>query len=246
MPPLAPPPIILGLDSNDTFRFYNRRQKNDYNTATDLDFLAVDIERNDSPIHFRRWQLAAEAVNKYPAIRSRFSARQCDDVNAQTSTLLWEPSADAIEDLIVDRAGNWPRPGLLRGMGGLIMGMVLWFASMAFGGVHASAWNGYFPSTVESWLWRASSVHVIFCGFLWLIINLLAKLFKQIDLFWDRVVALQAHRMTYLVLGILCFLGGFTFVLARIYLVLEAFVSLRKLPVSAYETPDWTQLLPHF
>ena len=35
------------------------------------------------------------------------------------------------------------------------------------------------------------------------------------------------------------------FVLARVYLVVEAFVSLREVPVAVYATPEWTDLLPH-
>lgn len=208
--------------------------------------IETDVEQNKSRINLRRWHLAAQAVEQYPAIRSRFKVGINDDVDTNNTHALLEPSTDAIEDLIVDRVGNWPRAGLLRGMGGLIMGMILWFASMAFGGVHAAGWNGYFPSTVEFWMWRASSVHVVFCGLLWLVINLLAKMSTRIDRFWDRVVALQENRMTYMLLGFLCFIGGFTFVVARAFLVVEAFVSLRKLPKAAYETPDWTQLVPHF
>lgn len=34
-------------------------------------------------------------------------------------------------------------------------------------------------------------------------------------------------------------------VLARVYLVVEAFVSLREVPVAVYATPEWTDLLPH-
>lgn len=35
------------------------------------------------------------------------------------------------------------------------------------------------------------------------------------------------------------------FVLARVYLVVEAFASLREVPVAVYVTPEWTDLLPH-
>lgn len=167
-------------------RFFHK-QKSAGNTARHFEVTEIDIEQNNSSVHLRRWQLAAEAVCQYPAIRSRFKEVLCDSVDTSEAATFLEPSSDAVEDLIVDRVGNWPSPGLLRGMGGLIMGMILWFATMAFGGIHAATWNGFFPSIVESWMWRVSSVHVVFCGFLWLIINLVAKMCKRIDLFWDRV-----------------------------------------------------------
>jgi hypothetical protein len=32
---------------------------------------------------------------------------------------------------------------------------------------------------------------------------------------------------------------------ATIFLVVEAIISLRDMPVEAYQTSDWTQLIPH-
>ena len=235
-------PDLPSLDCGESLGFC-QKQNTMLNPMNDSELTETDVEKNKSPMQMRRWQLAAQVVSQYPAIRSRFEVARHGNVDNNKAITHLEPSINAMEDLVVDRVENWPSAGLL---GGLIMGMILWFASMAFGGIHAAAWNGYFPSTVEFWMWRASSVHVVFCGLLWLVINLLAKLSKPIDMFWDRVVALQERRMTFIFLGILCFIGEFTFVIARIYLVLEAFVSLRQLPVAAYETPDWTQLVPHF
>jgi len=34
-------------------------------------------------------------------------------------------------------------------------------------------------------------------------------------------------------------------VISRLYLVVESFISLRKVPVEVYQTPDWTQWIPH-
>ena len=34
--------------------------------------------------------------------------------------------------------------------------------------------------------------------------------------------------------------------LARAFVVIEAFVSIRELPEGAYKTPTWTQVFPHF
>ncbi|KAH7357307.1 hypothetical protein BKA65DRAFT_534990 [Rhexocercosporidium sp. MPI-PUGE-AT-0058] len=39
--------------------------------------------------------------------------------------------------------------------------------------------------------------------------------------------------------------GLLAYIPARIFLVVEAFASLRNLPVEVYQTPDWTQLIPH-
>lgn len=47
-------------------------------------------------------------------------------------------------------------------------------------------------------------------------------------------------------LGTVVVLCGGAFMAARAYLVVEAFASIRSLPKRAYETPDWTEVFPHF
>jgi hypothetical protein len=194
-----------------------------------------------STTQLARWRLAADAVHTYPAVRQRFAASPSSKARRDGRGWL-EP---VIEELVTRFASNWPAEDLLRGTGGLVMGMVLWFASMAYGGVHIAAWNDYFPSTVEAWMWRSSSIYITASGFLWLMINLLAQLSKPLDAYWDRVLALQAHWTSYLILGSLCFVCGTAYAFARIFLVVEAFISIRQLPVAAYGTPDWTQIIPH-
>jgi hypothetical protein len=197
--------------------------------------------KSSSTMQLTRWNLAANAVRTYPAITLRFTAKP--DVESRTDGSDWfEPLT---EELVTRSSSNWPTEDLLRGTGGLVMGMVLWFASMAYGGVHIAAWNDYFPSTVEAWMWRSSSIYITFSGGLWLTINLLAHLSKPINAYWDRALALQAHWTSYLVLGTLCSICGLAYAFARIFLVVEAFISIRELPLGAYATPNWTQVIPH-
>jgi hypothetical protein len=194
-----------------------------------------------STTQLTRWRLAADAVRTYPAIRERFAASPRS--KARTGGCGWlEP---VTEELVTRSASDWPAEDLLRGTGGLVMGMVLWLASMAYGGVHIAAWNDYFQSNVEAWMWRSSSIYITASGFLWLIINLLAHMSKSLNAYWDRLLALQAHWTSYLIVGSLCFVCGAAYAFARIFLVVEAFISIRQLPVAAYGTPDWTQIIPH-
>ncbi|CCD43461.1 hypothetical protein BofuT4_P011370.1 [Botrytis cinerea T4] len=197
---------------------------------------------NASPEQHTRWQLAAKAIHTHPALRSRFTINTIPASPDQSAHQIHEP---LIEQLVSLRAGNWPGEDLLRSTGGLVMGMTLWLASIAFGAVHAAAWYDYFPSLFEQWMWRASAVYIAFSGLLWLCINGLARAIKPIDQFWDRFVALKEHWASYLVIGFLCTVCGIAYVVARIYLVVEAFISIRKLPVGAYGTPDWTTVVPH-
>ena len=124
------------------------------------------------------------------------------------------------------------------------MGMILWCASMVFGAIHLTAWNEQFPSSAEAWLWRASAICIASSGLVWLLINMLAGIFPQIDAFWDRVVAFRATWLSILLIGILCAAYGLAYVLARSFLVIEAFISIRALPAAAYDTPNWSQVIP--
>lgn len=202
----------------------------------DLD-ISASIKRPYDVVNIQqaRRRLAEDAIKMHPEIRRRFIA--------MVSTSNWcEP---VVEELVTKSAPNWPGEDLLRGTGSLVMGMILWFASIAYGGVHIAAWNDYYPSTVEAWMWRSSSVWVSFSGLVWLVVNSLAYLFKPVDRYWDRVLAFQARRRSYFILGTTCFLCGVAYLFARIFLVVEAWISIRRLPLAAYKTPDGIQIVPH-
>lgn len=193
---------------------------------------------SDTSQQLIRTSLITEAITLYPCIRSRFILQNSpSSLNREYKPL--------VEELLVRRASNWPTDELLTRTGGLIMGMVLWFVSIGFGAVHVCAWNGFFPSTIERTLWRASGLFISASGALWLIINLLAHKFKGIDRYWETVLNNEASWITYAVLGILCTVCGLLYGCARLFLVVEAFISIRKLPENAYETPSWTSLIPH-
>lgn len=193
--------------------------------------------RGGSEIVKIRWTLALDALERFPQLRDRM-----DQMKRQAQI---SPANSAAEILVEERAGNWPSRGLLTTFRGVLMGMALWFASIGFGAVHASAWNEYFPSDTERWFWRAASIYVMGAGLLWLAINFLGQVWARFDLYWDTVVAWKAGRASYAILGILCIVCGIAYGLARIFLVVESLVSLRKLPVQTYVVPDWLLLIPH-
>ena len=187
-----------------------------------------------------RWSLAAEAMTLHSAISCRVIPREIREGDKNTKWV--EPIT---EELLDDSIGNWATENLLRDMSGFVMGMVVWSASMAYGGVHAAAWNGHFPSRVEMWLWRASSICIAGSGLTWILINLLARTFNGFKAYWAKVETLRAHWTSLVGLGSLATLCGLAYLLARIYLVVESFISLRKLPAAAFETLEWTQVFPH-
>ena len=112
--------------------------------------------------------------------------------------------------------------------------------STIYGGLHLAMWNSHFPTIIEMWLWRGSSVLVC--------VNIFSVFFFVASIEgWDEP-RLGHARLEVLWLGLLTFLSTLVeivFVFGRTFLVLEAFISLRSQPPSAYQQPAWTQYIPH-
>ena len=201
-----------------------------------------DKVSNPKPTDLRRWNLAVKAIENYSAPASRMTpatesnGNDVKDLNRFNFTN---------EELVTEYSSNWPSEHLLRGTEGLVMGMILWSASMAFGAIHLAAWRDHFPTVIEGWLWRASALWIAGSGAIWILINMLAKLTPPINRFWEDVVAMKVGLLPRVVLLVLCGFCGAAYVLSRLFLVVDAFLSLRALPPSAFMTPEWSQLFPH-
>ncbi|KAF2017710.1 hypothetical protein BU24DRAFT_420757 [Aaosphaeria arxii CBS 175.79] len=119
------------------------------------------------------------------------------------------------------------------------MKSVLAFAGAAYGAIHIAAWNDFFPTQVERYLWITSSVAIGASGiFLW-IFFLIKERVEKIDRAASRAGRTKVFSL------IARFVIVPLFIIARVYLVVEAFVSLRRVPKEVYETPEWTRYLPH-
>ncbi|MCJ1403744.1 hypothetical protein MMC11_006967 [Xylographa trunciseda] len=209
-------------------------------TASSIASILESRLESSRELRSTRWALAAEAMNIHPAIASRVIPRETVINGKQVSW--FEP---VLEELVNDSMGNWVTDNLLKDISGFVMGMTVWSASMAYGGMHAIAWKSYFPSKTEALLWRASSVIIAGSGLVWVMLNMLARTFKGFHTYWKRVEYLHAHWASLVGLGSTATICGLLYILARVYLVIEAFISLRQLPELAYETLQWTQLVPH-
>ncbi|RAR06489.1 hypothetical protein DDE82_003309 [Stemphylium lycopersici] len=123
-------------------------------------------------------RLSEDALLLYPVLRSRFAPARERDAPGSTYSIPY------VTELVQSHALDWPNDGLLRRTQSLIMGMVLWGASTAYGAIHVAAWNYFFPSELEQLFWRLSSIWVTFCAAFWLVTNLLAYVFPFIDRIW--------------------------------------------------------------
>ncbi|KAF9008032.1 hypothetical protein BDQ17DRAFT_1237362 [Cyathus striatus] len=128
----------------------------------------------------------------------------------------------------------------------LIVGSPVIINEVVLGLVHCIAWDSDFPSTVEKTLWRISS---IFTAAVPLLNAALGSFGIMCEDLAGSVYREDRQHMclkigTFVALG--AFVIGLTFyVVARLYLLLEAFLSLRALPPSVFETVGWTNLIPY-
>ena len=107
---------------------------------------------------------------------------------------------------------------------------ILAVLSFLYGGVHALSWNSHFPSYVEQMLWRASAITIAGGGFgVWLLVYTSGKETNQF----------------YFIFYVLLWFCPVAYGFARSFIVIEAFISVRSLPVGTYNTTSWSDLLPH-
>ena len=214
-------------------------------------------DENSSATDQNRWELMSHAVECYPSLLEGrvLLAHTIDESGADTGAndsarAGHAPSSCCVhlrpEQLVADHIQNWPGNDLLRDVEGLVVGMVLWFANLCYGAVHMAAWNEHFPSAAEMWLWRASATYISFCGGFWVTLNFAVARIPRLNGFWERWMDGEKTKLESLGLGLVVFVCGFSLILARMLVVVEAFVSIRALPVEAYRTPEWTNIFPHF
>lgn len=140
-----------------------------------------------------------------------------------------------------------------------------------YGTAHLGALDILFPSTVERLLWKGSCYYLIVTAIsfgLWSLIKyadqLVVIVFKMRDsplelwqiFLMEHGIALDGKRektvracfvtFHYSRLTMLCLISS-GYIMARVYLVIESFISLRHVPIGVYQTPilDIMGNLPH-
>ncbi|KAI5810904.1 hypothetical protein DFH27DRAFT_530179 [Peziza echinospora] len=142
-----------------------------------------------------------------------------------------------------------------------------------YGSFHLSPWNGHFPTYLERYLWRFSGVSIaIGVPTLVALSALVDKLFgtknpfkiplralkwcwglRAKDSVGKNIVLVPLLVAMGLAIGAAASLFEASVILlvcmyplTRVYLLVEAFASLRSLPAGAYDTVDWVQMWPHW
>lgn len=171
---------------------------------------------------------------------------------------------DCLVDTVVERAHNWPSDITLSELDAgsalteAYIGLAM--AGALYGGMHLLAWNAPFASRSEELLWRISGLLLMTSGPVILLLYVPRNWFRRgIEEWANEPLANSEHLFLRLVvLGFRIWVtGGFylftvllvafgvLYVFARVYLIVEWFLKLTHLPVSAYQDPSWTQYFPH-
>lgn len=116
---------------------------------------------------------------------------------------------------------------------------VVAFAGSAYGGLHLSAWDDFFPTQAERWLWMSCALATGASGVLVALFFLATQKLRAFEKIEHFIRNSKAIRWTSASIITPLFLT------ARIFIVVEAFISLRRQPKDVYKTPEWTAYFPH-
>lgn len=116
---------------------------------------------------------------------------------------------------------------------GTLLGLAVLLSAL-YGGIHLSAWSWVFPTPWEGLVWK-------FACFLIAAVLPLYHIFNRI-----RVKLLALHEGMETAMHVVLSLTLVIYMLARIYIIFEAFASLRHVPIGVYMAPVWVQMFPHF
>lgn len=115
-------------------------------------------------------------------------------------------------------------------------GLSISFVGLVFGGVHLAAWNSVFPTTVERILWKISAT-ITATAWLGFVFSLWLSVFVERKREESRIFS----KLCGFFLGV----GIFPVLLVRVYLLVESFASIRKLPLGSYSLDVWSNIWPH-
>lgn len=159
-----------------------------------------------------------------------------------------------IGDLITIRAKNldlsssttisgafWNFTATLQGQhGDMTSGLLLFLLPALYGGIHLSAWTFEFPTPIEQKLWKIACLDLVASLPVFLIGSVARELGTNGKQFTLGDMALLSW------LGVLFLIVNIpATVVARAYLLVESFASLRRVPVGVYATVPWSDWLPH-
>lgn len=149
-----------------------------------------------------------------------------------------------------------------RGYAAPLLATAMVLIPTAYGGVHLGALSIIFPTPIERLLWKIAC-YILICGaagvggtaglfleaYTWhdnfLVASFAGVVWWPVDLI-DNLTGKAQDILAWVSIG-LGNLIALPYVAARLYIVIEAFISLRHVPIGVYQTPDsnFMDYIPH-
>jgi len=122
-------------------------------------------------------------------------------------------------------------------------------AGFVYGLLHLSAWGAPFPSAVQCFLWKLSGFTLVSSGIAIVILTATLEIAPMLfRTFRYRIWEELSDFMEISSAVVLLFVVGaysLLYTFARIYLVVECFLSLTHLPDAIFKLPQWSNYFPH-
>ena len=180
----------------------------------------------------RRWQMAENLL--------------IEDLSRRIDDDDWQAT-------ITDRSKNWPPIDVDPKIIDWSLLLAFNISGILYGGLHVLAWNAKFATDKQGGLWRLASCFIIGFAPASTLVLLTEKLFFAVvnartvghtstKRFSESFFNLMYRYKIWLVLF---FLGLLAYLWARVYLVVECFISLFHSPDGVYNLPPWSAYVPH-
>jgi hypothetical protein len=115
-----------------------------------------------------------------------------------------------------------------------IPSVVASFVGAIFGAIHCAAWNSHFPSTDEKWMWRSGALLVTAVPLIAVLEILILSILEE---------RYPGFETKYFKVAFVAFIP--LYIIARLFLLIIPFTSLRTLPPDTVVDVNWSVYIPH-
>lgn len=226
--------------------------------AADISEREFQLETSESSSKRNiRWENASKAIEKSVGLDSSIEYDGYQLITADENLEFLSRRAKDVQAIgcVGGRDGLFRLRLLRRSFGhyALVCGTMI-FLTASYAGIHAAAWRYHFPTETEMWLWRGSTILIagIVPGTLVLIfiffiiapaIGILIEKTFDVSTAMRKMEGMQPIGGW----GVLFFISSATLLhfSARLFLLIEAFISVRQMPIGVFVTTQWSDYIPH-